>query len=252
MRMIGFFNDILIFFSEDVLKEKRKAQPVTASAFTLMLTGVLLCAVLLAGCGRNGDEVLLSGTSDTGRTVSDRSDTAEDSEGSTKETASVVYVYVCGAVNHEGVYFLEEGDRVYKAIELAGGFRDDADTTVLNQAGIVTDGEMIRVPTVEEAVRLRENGQEVSGSVALGTGQTGQIGGQNGGTDSGETRKVNINTAASEELQTLPGVGSAKAAQIIAYREENGAFSEIEDIMKVPGIKQGSYEKLKDRITTGN
>lgn len=183
------------------------------------------------------------------------------SEDTGAAASAVIYVYVCGAVNDEGVYFLEEGDRVYKAIELAGGFRDDADTTVLNQAEMVTDGEMIRVPTTEEGVRLRENGQNLSGSVTQTPMQTGgnlsdsaaQTPGETGqGSADNSSGKVNINTATSEELQTLPGIGSSKAAQIIEYREENGGFSKPEDIMKVSGIKQGSYDKLKDKITTGN
>ena len=61
--------------------------------------------------------------------------------------------------------------------------------------------------------------------------------------------KVNINTASAEELMTLSGIGESKAAQIVSYRESNGAFQKIEDIMKISGIKEGVFSKIKDCIT---
>lgn len=282
------------------MRKIRRIKHIIQKAFIIICIAAFMGTFLLTGCGHDDDRVLLARASEDGSTSSDEtdgtenqaaagqedsltesgSDAAEKDNVSENETdasdgsgngsekadsedtaAAVIYVYVCGAVNDEGVYFLEEGDRVYKAIELAGGFRDDADTTVLNQAEMVTDGEMIRVPTTEEGVRLRENGQNVSGSVTQtptqaggnvsgsGSQTAGQVGQDSADNSSG---KVNINTATSEDLQTLPGIGSSKAAQIIAYREENGGFSKPEDIMKVSGIKQGSYDKLKDKITTGN
>jgi competence protein ComEA len=145
---------------------------------------------------------------------------AEDSSERTEDT-EYIFVYVCGAVNCEGVYELPSGSRVYQAIEVAGGFREDADKSNVNQAEVLEDEERIYVPIV---------GEEIS-SV------------------SEEDGKVNINKASKEELMTLPGVGESRAESIIQYREDVGAFQNIEDIMQVSGIKEGLFEKIKDLIT---
>lgn len=132
-----------------------------------------------------------------------------------------IYVHVCGAVNKEGVYELPFGSRVYDAIEMAGGFREDAARAELNQAGILEDAMRLYVPTISE---MEESQSKQSG-------------------------KVNINNASKEELMTLPGVGEAKAESIIKYRKEKGTFRKIEDIMQISGIKEGLFEKIKDLIT---
>lgn len=133
-------------------------------------------------------------------------------------------VYVCGAVKHPGVYELAEGSRVYEALELAGGVTADASPTAVNQAQLLTDGEMIEILTVSEAAEQ----------------ETVQAAASDG--------KVNINTADADELKTLPGIGDAKADSIIAYREQNGAFAAIEDIKNIEGIKDGVFAKLEDHI----
>lgn len=132
-----------------------------------------------------------------------------------------LYVYVCGAVNQEGVYELSRGSRVYEAVEMAGGFREDADTRNVNQAQLLEDEERIYVPVIGEDVEMYSE----------------------------EDGKININRASKEELMTLPGVGESRAESIIKCREEQGAFQSIEDIMQVSGIKEGLFEKIKDLIT---
>lgn len=132
-----------------------------------------------------------------------------------------IFVYVCGAVNCEGVYELPSGSRIYQAIEAAGGFCADADTKVINQAEILEDEERIYVPVIGEVVE----------------------------TESNDTGKININKASKDELMTLPGVGESRAESIIKFREKQGAFGSIEDIMQVSGIKEGLFEKIKDLIT---
>lgn len=131
-----------------------------------------------------------------------------------------IYVYVCGAVIREGVYKLPAGSRIYEAIEMAGGFREDAATTEVNQAEVLQDEARIYVPTFADIISAEE---------------------ENDG-------KINLNKATKEELMTLPGVGEAKAASIIQYRNENGGFKSIEEIMQISGIKEGLYEKIKDLI----
>ena len=133
-------------------------------------------------------------------------------------------VYVCGAVMHPGVYELAEGSRIYEAVALAGGMTDDASPTAVNQARVLTDGEMIEILTADE-----EQEQRII---------------QEADSDG----KVNLNTADAEELKTLPGIGDAKANSILAYREQHGAFAAIEDIKNIEGIKDGIFARLEDYI----
>lgn len=140
-------------------------------------------------------------------------------------------VHVCGAVQNPGVYTLEEGSRIYQAVEAAGGFAQDAGADYLNQADRISDGMKIYVPDLNELQDMAW--QEISGSAFENT----------------ETGLVNINTADEALLCTLSGVGSSRAKSIIAYREQHGAFQKIEDIMNVEGIKEGLFQKIRDNIT---
>lgn len=144
-----------------------------------------------------------------------------------------IYVQVSGAVNHPGVYRLPEGSRIFEAVELAGGTTQEADLASVNQAQVLSDGQMIYVYAVGEELR--------SGLGQEGTGQTGQD------RETGDG-KVNLNTASLEELMTLPGIGQSKAEAIISWREENGGFDSVEDIMQIQGIKEGIFSRIEDRI----
>lgn len=220
----------------------------------LCVLGILMLA--FAGCGsRENDgltEISLSEESPEGviedGSEEDASDQTEDTEDEndgegTEETSSraeeetpeaeSVFVYVCGAVNSPGVYELKSGARVYEAIELAGGVTEEAAQELLNQAEVVSDGERIYVPDREEAEAFQ------SGTGGLETGVT----------DGSEKGKVNINTAGKDELMTLTGIGEAKAESILRYREENGRFGSIEELMQIEGIKEGVFNKIKDDIT---
>ncbi len=163
-----------------------------------------------------------------------------------KEQAAVCVVHICGAVNHPGVYTLDRGSRIYQVVECAGGFREDAREDYLNQAGSISDGMKIYVPTVEETREVAWT--EISDSTGIiereaETSPDHAPEGSNGG------GRININTAGESLLCTLPGVGSSKAKSIIAYREANGAYQKIEDIMNVEGIKEGLFQKIRDSIT---
>lgn len=147
-----------------------------------------------------------------------------------------------------GVFQFEEGSRVFQAIEAAGGFLPEAAQTCVNRAGILTDGEQLYILTREEQTQMNlKLGQSADG--------TGQIQETAEGTVTGEgleqNGKVNINTADESGLTTLSGIGDTRAKAIIAYREENGPFATIEDIMNVSGIKEGTFEKIKDDIVVG-
>lgn len=177
---------------------------------------IVTLSIGLLGCEKKDVEQLSLELSET-----DEVDEQVEESTEHTEAAEQIFVYVCGAVNQEGVYELPSGSRVYEAIERAGGFCEDADKSNVNQAEVLEDEERIYVPVIGEVV------QE-------GVNQDG---------------KININKASKEELMTLPGVGASRAESIIQYREEHGAFRQIEDIMQVSGIKEGLFEKIKDRIT---
>ncbi len=136
-----------------------------------------------------------------------------------------VVIHVAGAVEKSGVYRLPEGSRVIDAIEVAGGGKEDADIHALNLADILVDGQRYYVPTLEE-------------TSAQGGGFSGPVAG-----------KVNINRADRAQLETLPGIGPTLAQRIISYREEQGPFHRIEDLKKVSGIGDKTFEGLKDLIS---
>lgn len=126
------------------------------------------------------------------------------------------------------------GSRVYEAVEAAGGFAADADQNYVNQAQTLKDGVKLVIPTMEEAAQAREREPLIEAA-------QGEDGVQDG--------RININTATAAQLCDIPGVGATRAAAIIAYRESHGGFHKPEDIMKVDGIKEGMYEKIKDSIS---
>ncbi|MCD8084215.1 MAG: helix-hairpin-helix domain-containing protein [Clostridiales bacterium] len=157
-----------------------------------------------------------------------------------------IYVYVCGEVLCPGVYRMTDGQRIFEAIEMAGGFTEAAAASWLNLAEPVYDGMKLEAPTVSQT-------QDPAWITAYEAG-AGQTAAGRSATSAGETSntgfsKVNINTATKEQLMTLSGIGEVKAADIIRYREENGAFGRIEDIMNVPGIKDAAFQKIKESIT---
>lgn len=159
----------------------------------------------------------------------------EEQEQETEQSLPVfIYVYICGQVKHPDVYKIEEGSRVIELISIAGGFTKKAAKESINLARVLIDGEQIYIPSKREQ---KEN------TLILETKEQGD-------NSSFENENiVNLNTATITQLMTLPGIGEAKAQSIIQYREENGEFKTIEDIMKIDGIKEGVFHKIKDRIS---
>ena len=143
-------------------------------------------------------------------------------------------VHVCGEVVNPGIYELPAGSRIYEAVKAAGGFTENAEEESVNLASPIEDGVQIRIYSKEEAETLAAGAAPFDGFEASGEGKE---------------PVVNLNTATKEELMTLSGIGESRAEDIIRYREENGGFQNIEDIMKVPGIKDAAFQKIKDRIT---
>ena len=133
------------------------------------------------------------------------------------DTGKTVFVYVCGAVCQPGVYELSAQSRAYEAVAMAGGLLENARSDAVNLAEVLTDGQKLHIPYIGE--------------------------------DAVTDATVNINTATVDMLMTLKGIGQTRAEDIIAYREKHGSFQNKEDIMNVDGIKQGTYDKIKDNIS---
>lgn len=152
----------------------------------------------------------------------------DQAESDGKTAAAQIYVDIGGQVKNPGVYTVKEGTRVFEVIEKAGGLTEDASIEQINQAEAVTDGQKIVIPSSEDVQ------QSLMPQTASGKDSSGL---------------VNINSADSQTLQEIPGVGPATAEKIIAYRTENGRFSSIEDLKNVSGIGDKTFEKMKDKIT---
>ena len=143
-------------------------------------------------------------------------------------TASLIQVHVAGEVKLPGVYTLPEGAIVQDAIDAAQGPAAKAREDLLNLAAILSDGQRIYVPSSEETTTVD------SGQRSL---------------DANPGSLVNINTASQEELESLPGIGTVRAEAIIAYRTNNGYFLSIDDLLKVDGIGETTFNALKQLIT---
>lgn len=187
-----------------------------------ILVGILITG--MCGCGSRTAQYVDAKESDSEGMMAEG--TALDTDESEAETLKLIYVYICGAVNSPGVYAVEAGSRICDLFETAGGLTKEAATDYWNQARVLVDGEMIYVPTEEEAGERTIEDKTVTSS----------------------NNKVNINTASKEELMTLPGIGESKALAIISYRQENGRFSSIEELKDISGIKDGVFLKIEEYI----
>ena len=191
--------------------------------------------------------------SDSGKHTSDADiDNGSEAVSDKEMQQAMIYVDVCGAVANPGVFQLAAGSRVFQAIEAAGGYLPEAALTCVNRAGVLTDGQQIYILTQEEMERQGLDPAEMAGASdgqmngSAGTGQNTGIAAQ-----AQQDNRININTADETQLTTLTGIGATRAQAIIAYRQENGPFAAIEEIMNVQGIKEGTFAKIKDEIVVG-
>lgn len=153
---------------------------------------------------------------------SSKGSSSKSSKDKTSDSTGKCFVQVVGAVNKPGVYELEGDARVFHAILMAGGLREDADESCLNQAQKISDGMKLEIKTRDEAMAAQQSAIS--------------------------DNKVDINTADAKTLMTLPGIGESKANSIIKYRESKGRFNSIEDLKNITGIKEGVYNKVADSI----
>lgn len=177
--------------------------------------------------------------SQTERTVEREQDKTEEEEELTQEGST--FAHICGAVTNPGVYPIKSDSRVVDLVELAGGFTVEAAKDYVNQALKVQDGQRIYIPTQTELQELSAREYMAGGGISSTSEQTSSV--------TSDTKLININTATAGELMELPGVGEAKAASIIEYRNTNGKFKTIQDLMKISGIKEGLFHKISGYIT---
>jgi competence protein ComEA len=161
-------------------------------------------------------------------------------------TPAPIQVYVTGAVIHPGVYSLPAGSRAEQAIQAAGGATPQADLEAINLAAILEDGSQLVVPTKAPLVTTI-----ATSPPARATDIPTQIFERWTSTPT-VIFPININTATLEELDALPYIGQVRASEIIAYRTAHGPFKRIEDLLKVYGITQEVFDRIKDLITVGS
>ena len=162
----------------------------------------------------------------------------ENKEEISIETENKIYVHVVGEVKNPGVYEMSLGNRVFHAIDKAGGATEDADLTSINLAEKLKDGEKIIVYSKE----MLNSNVDVSEKTASENQKM---------YFKSQSNLININTASKEELETLPGIGEVLSQRIIDYRRTNGYFKSIEEIKEVSGIGEKKFEAIKDLITVG-
>ena len=205
------------------MDSKRKSRYVLVGLFWLLCgCGVQDKAIALPIIG-SGDVTLQAETSafSVNAEGEANSEVYGTAEGTDKKQ---IYVHVCGAVINPGVVILPIGSRREDAVLAAGGFSENACETYVNLAALLADGEQLYIPDREEGESLKQAALQERDML------------------------VNINTAGEEELCTLPGIGSARAKDIIAYRKQHGNFLCKEDIMQVSGIKESIYNKICESI----
>ena len=176
-------------------------------------------------------------------------DRTELSDASSEEAKTLV-VHICGAVSAPGVYELPAGSRIIDAVEAGGGFLPEADEACCNLAEEIVDGCQIYIMTKTES--CADGQTEKKAGIQTSPDSDMQTTDRNVRSNSAtalENGLVNLNTADVAALMTLPGIGESRAKAIISYREQHGAFAKIEDIMKISGIKQAAFSKIKDKIT---
>ncbi|MEN6316191.1 MAG: helix-hairpin-helix domain-containing protein [Clostridiaceae bacterium] len=219
------------------------------------------------GTGLPGQELPKStgsvDASSAGSTDAAETDGIED--GKAAAGTEQIKVYVVGCVKEPGIVTLEKGQLIDDAVRLAGGLTEQADAGSINMVYKLEENLMLYIKSKKELEPQPQNQVEktlvkntaANGSLGKGaviikdSGESVEVVGdtEDGENEEGNASRVNINTADEDELDTLPGVGEVTARDIIAFREKNGPFRKIEDIMKVPRIKQSRFDNVKEFIT---
>ena len=171
-----------------------------------------------------------------------------------EEKSKKIIVHISGAVKQEGVVELEEDSRIADAIEKVGGLKENAEIREINLAYKLEDGMKIYIPTKEEiknkeSQEVNQENEHVYGGTKEKSSQVSNLQKNSESKETIRNKKVNINKASQEELDSLPGIGPSTADKILEYRKQNGNFKSIEDIKEVSGIGESKFEKIRNMIT---
>lgn len=213
----------------------------------LLALAATVAIALFRGLGASGEAVPLGehgGGGGSGGAPSEGQVFGGDA-GSPEDRASLIapgeiYVHVFGAIHAPGLYRLGAGARVVDAVAAGGGFRDDAEPGAVNLARLLSDGEQLHVPTVAEAEAALQNGGGLSSA--------GGAGGAGGAAARSADGRINLNAASAADFETLPRVGPAMAQRIVAWRDANGRFTSVDDLLAVSGIGEKTLESLRSLV----
>lgn len=211
----------------------------------IILSGLLIIVFLFFN--KNSDEIEL--TSDLSLEIKE-----EVTEEIPKEEK--IKVDIKGAVKNPGVYEINSNGRVADAIEISGGLTNDADTSTINLSKNLTDEMVIIIYTKEEVEEMLKGSTsikyiekecicpEIENDACIDN-----VIDNKPDTNTSNEQKVSLNSATIDELMQLPGIGEVKAKAIIAYREKNGGFKSIEELLEVNGIGESTFNKIKDQLS---
>lgn len=221
----------------DVVRWRLAPRTAAIALGALLLVGGAVA--LRSAAQPTGDPVAVEEPAVTRGTADTEGATTDGAEANGADTAAedpTVWVHVVGRVAAPGVVALPEGSRVGDAVAAAGGALPDADLAGLNLAAVVQDGAQIRVPAP---------GEEPAADADDGSGG---LSGPGGGGSGGAGGAVDVNTAGSAELQTLPGIGPVLADRIVAWRDANGPFPDVDALIDVSGIGPAVLGQIRDLV----
>jgi len=242
---------IKIFGIQMEIKKEVIAVMVTVLIFLAGLAGYLII--------RSNHDIIIDSKSSKNTSTVEKNVAIESEAGNVKMNTETkeekkkdeIKIYVVGCVNNPGIVTLEKGQLIDDAVKLAGGFGKEADPGNINLVYKLEENLMLYIKSKKE---LQQNspGAAEAGEAGKGVKLVKDSGGavvNEPQHSNSSNARVNINTASASELDTLPGIGEATARDIISYRENNGLFKTIKDIMKVPRIKESRFAGIKDFIT---
>lgn len=209
---------------------RKPSKPVIAGALCIALACIIAIICTFTSAGASSFSVEKADTASSASTDAEGEPDGADGE----SEAAVIFVHVAGCVNAPGICELPPGARLAEAIEAAGGFTEEAASESVNLARVLEDGEQIIVSSQVEAEAAAVGGAEAFAQASQAASSDGRI---------------NINAATDAELQTISGIGPAKAQKIIAYREANGPFKTVDDLCNVSGIGEKTLESIRDQIS---
>ena len=218
----------------------------------LAMIGVFVVGIIGFVCLKNNKEEVVDVESFKVERTGDVEKTNQDSqviqenqsktEAESPSNQNQIYIHIIGEVNNQGVIVLEKGQRIVDAIEKAGGITKKGDLSKVNLAYVLSDGQKVRIPSVDDKENVEYVTQNSGNNTLIEGGSQGANNINLGG------GKVNINTATQTELETLTGIGPSLAARIIEYRGQNGKFKKVEELRNVKGIGQSKYDGIKEEV----